>query len=213
MGLLILEGADGTGKTATSQHILDRADELGFAIHYKHNTESYTDYILRDLMRVINDPDSLYIWDRSYLSEDVYAVAEGRKPTISIAQMDAFISPLIDRVGIRVMLPPGANTKYSRKVRADKHLNRLAEKAGVSVYRMYERIAHGYHSYLLVYGGYHKPVSWNIRNLCVKHSYERTILDNWIMIAMMRGKLHATQYADDKVRFTDKGEKWLHRQT
>ena len=112
MGYLIaLEGAHGAGKSALAGQIETVASASGdwkkvVNIHHTRG-DSTLEKLDADMKMVEDAPgDTLYIFDRTYLSELVYAPTDGRRSTIPYNPLywEERLGKWIDRRGLRLYL-------------------------------------------------------------------------------------------------------------
>ena len=112
MGFIIaLEGAHGAGKSTLAGQIKKVACASGnwrevFIIHHTRG-DSTQDKLNADMKMVEDASDNtLYIFDRTYLSELVYAPIDGRRSTIPYNPLywEEHMGKWIDRIGLRLYL-------------------------------------------------------------------------------------------------------------
>ena len=102
MGLIILEGPNGVGKTHTALEMVRNFDG---PVQYIHNVRSDANTIIEQTARAAATPDTLHVWDRSWLSEAVYYNFYGRStPDIDLDMMVERVHPVIESIGHIVIL-------------------------------------------------------------------------------------------------------------
>ena len=102
MGLIILEGPNGVGKTHTALEMVRNFDG---PVQYIHNVRSDADTIIEQTARAAASPDTLHVWDRTWLSEAVYYDYYGRStPDIDLDLMIERVHPVVESIGHTVIL-------------------------------------------------------------------------------------------------------------
>lgn len=112
--VIALEGAHNVGKTTLARQIKEVADESewwGFVSNIHHSRGDSTIEKLAADRRMIEDApsDSLFIFDRTYLSELVHAPVKGRASTIPFDPLywEQCMGMWMDRRGLRLYLMDG----------------------------------------------------------------------------------------------------------
>ena len=205
MGILILEGADGSGKTETAKWILSQ--DWGFPVVYKHNTFSYFSLIASEMAAALTKPDRLHVWDRSFLSEIMYAPLFGRWPTIDPYRAESKLGDVLDDAGVRIILP--AVYQWTDKLENDLMLKVMAEhleRPPASVYRM---LSYKYRRASIYTNRYKRPVQWHPDRLRFSDSYESTFVTTSVQVAMHRGRSYVDKFNKTRFSLTREGESWL----
>ena len=73
MPLIVIEGPEKAGKTTLAHNITMYAEHKGYKVVNVHNTSSYVETLDADLKLVACEPETIFIFDRWYLSELVYS--------------------------------------------------------------------------------------------------------------------------------------------
>ena len=117
--VIALEGTHGSGKSTLAKRIKEVADESGewgWVLNIHHSRGDSTPEKLDADMRMIEDApsDTLYIFDRTFLSELVYAPIDGRRSTIEYDPLywEQYMGGWMDQRGLRLYLtaePLGSN--------------------------------------------------------------------------------------------------------
>ncbi len=115
MGYVIaLEGTHGAGKSTLAQQIENVAsasEDWKKVVNIHHTGGDSTPDKLDADMKMVEDAsdDTLYIFDRTYLSELVYAPIDGRRSTIPYNPLywEEYMGKWFDRRGIRLYLTAG----------------------------------------------------------------------------------------------------------
>ena len=102
MGLIILEGPNGVGKTHTALEMVRNFDG---PVQYIHNVRSDANTIIEQTARAAATPDTLHVWDRTWLSEAVYYDFYGRStPDIDLDLMVGRVHPVVESIGHTLIL-------------------------------------------------------------------------------------------------------------
>ena len=84
MPLIVLEGMRGTGKTTLGQALQKHFTRKIPAVYTHHDRGCSTDSLINSEIEMVNaNPNTLFIFDRWYLSELAYSKLEGRNSTLT----------------------------------------------------------------------------------------------------------------------------------
>ena len=93
MNLVIFEGCDGCGKSYISSRLCYVLRDEGWKPDYMHwgpeldyNAEMYTDLVVNTLDECKDDGSRLLVWDRSWISEPIYAQVMARDNRLGPAE-------------------------------------------------------------------------------------------------------------------------------
>jgi len=110
--IVIFEGQDKAGKTTLIDALEKSLQEAGYTVHrrkFSGPMQSELDYLI-PLLRDENDPMTIHIYDRGWVSEYVYATLLNRESTLKGeegARAERIFSSIVDRgYGVKIIVAP-----------------------------------------------------------------------------------------------------------